>query len=122
MAIVVASFGGFVIVLGVLGIARPAWLLDVVTRVQNQIGLYAIAALRLIVGAACWLAAEASRAPLYLQVLGVVAILSGLITPFFGVDRFRAILDWWRGLPGPVVRAWSAVVVAFGASLVWAVR
>jgi len=37
------------------------------------------------------------------------------------VERFEAILGWWRARPPWMVRAWSGFVVLFGLSLVWAV-
>jgi len=121
MTLVVALFGAVVVALGLSGIASPTRLLDLVTRVQTRIGLYAIAALRLFLGAAFLAAAPESRAPLYLQAVGVIALVSGLATPFFGVRRFEAIVAWFRRWPDAGVRAWSLLVVAFGASLVWAV-
>ena len=121
MAIVVGSVGLLMVGLGVGGVASPARLLDLVASWQSQLGLYVIAAVRLLAGTAMLLAAGSSRAPLYLQVIGAVAIFSGLVTPFFGTERFAALLGWFRGLPPTVVRVWSLAVVALGASFVWAV-
>jgi hypothetical protein len=121
MTLAVALFGLFVAVLGAVGIASPRRLLDRVTRVQSQAGLYSIAGLRLGVGLALLLAAPESRLPPYLQVLGVLALISGAATPFVGVSRFEAILDWWRRRGPGFVRAWSGLVLLFGASLLWAV-
>jgi hypothetical protein len=121
MTLAVALFGLFVVTLGAVGIASPERLLALVTRAQSQLGLYFIAGVRLLVGVALLLAAPASRAPLYLQALGVVALISGAVTPFVGVSRFEAILDWWRQRGPGFVRPWSVLVLLFGASLVWAV-
>jgi hypothetical protein len=63
---------------------------------------------------------RSSRAPGYLLVLGVVAVVSGLVTPFLGLGRFEALLRWWRSRPDPAVRIWCAIVALFGLSLVWA--
>jgi len=40
------------------------------------------------------LAAPASRAPLTIRVLGLIVIIAGLSTPWFGVARSQAVLDW----------------------------
>ena len=66
-------------------------------------------------------AAPDSRAPTYLLILGAASVFSGLVTPFFGVRRFDAIVDWWRRRSEWVVRLWSAGVLLLGSSLVWAV-
>jgi hypothetical protein len=111
----------FVAALGVTGLLSPQRLLAVVARAQLQLGLYLIAGFRLLMGTALLLAAPSSRAPLYLQVLGGLSVISGIVTPFVGVRRFEAILAWWERRPPWAVRLWSAFVALFGLSLLWAV-
>jgi hypothetical protein len=120
-ALITALFGSFVALLGLAGITSPARLLDLVARAQSQLGLGLIAALRIAVGLAMLLAAAESRAPLYLQVLGALALLSGIATPLFGLRRFEALLAWWRARTPGFVRVFSVVVLLLGGSLVWAV-
>ncbi len=121
MTLAVALFGLFIAVLGLAGLRSPELLHDLMSRAVSQLGLYLIAGARLLLGVALLLSALSSRAPVYLQVIGAVAIVSGIITPFFGVRRFEAILGWLRRRPAWLVRLWCVVVVAFGLSLVWAV-
>jgi hypothetical protein len=121
MTLAVGLFGLCVVGLGVGGALAPERLLGMVTRVQARLGLRFIAALRLARGRARWLAAPGARAPLYLQALAVLSLVSGAVTPFFGAHRFEAVLAWWRRRPPAFVRVWSLFVAAFGASLVWAV-
>lgn len=121
MTLAVALFGLFVAALGAAGLASPEWLLALVTRAQAQLGLYFIAGFRLVLGAALLLAAASSRAPLYLQILGGLSLVSGVVTPFFGARRFEAILGWWRQRSSWAVRCWSGFVILFGLSLLWAV-
>lgn len=121
MTLAVALFGLFLAALGATGLAAPQRLLALVARAQSELGLYSIAGFRLLVGATLVFAAPTSRAPLYLEILGVVTLASGILTPFLGVRRFRAVLDWWRGRPPSLVRLWSGLVLLFGLSLVWAV-
>jgi len=121
MTLAVALFGLFIAALGIAGLSSPQRLLDLVTRVQSQLGLYFIAGLRLLMGVALLLAAPASRATPYLQVVGGLALISAVVTPFVGARRFQAILQWWRGRQSWAVRLWSLLVLVFGLSLVWAV-
>jgi hypothetical protein len=122
MGLVVGLFGAIVVGLGLAGVASPSRLLDLVARFQTPRGLYGIAALRVFLGVAFWVAAGPSRAPHYLQVLGVIAFAAGVATPLFGIERFAAIVAWWRERPEPMVRAWSALVALFGVSIIWAVQ
>ena len=121
MTLAVTLFGLFIAALGLAGLVSPPRLLALVARARSQLGLYFIAGLRLLLGVALLLAAPSSRAVLYLQVLGWLALVSGILTPFFGVRRFEAILEWWRERTPWVVRLWCGFVLLFGLSLVWVV-
>lgn len=107
--------------LGALGVVSPDRLLGVVRRFQSPAGLYAAAAIRLALGGALFLAAPTSRAPETLRILGIVILVAGVITPFFGLERFRRLLDWWAALGPGVIRAWAAFAAVFGLSLAYAV-
>ena len=108
MTLAVALFGLFVVSLGIAGVLSPQRFLARITRVLSDLGLYYIAGARLLLGAAFLLAAPTARAPLYLQILGGVALLSGVITPFFGVRRFEVLLAWWRERATWIIPSWSA--------------
>src|SRR5262249_39388617 len=81
--------------------------------------LYAAAALRIILRGALLLAAATSRAPSVLRLLGVVVLVAGVVTPFIGADRARALIDWWASRGSFVMRVWAGVAVVFGCFLVW---
>ena len=121
MTLAVALFGLFVAALGLAGVVSPDRLLAVITHAQSRLGLYGLAGLRLLIGVALLLAASASRAPLYLMILGGLALASGVLSPFVGARRLEAILTWWRSRSPGAVRLWSAFALAFGLSVVWAV-
>jgi hypothetical protein len=121
MSLLAALVGLLILALGALGVVSPARLLALVARSQSQRGLYFIAAIRVVIGVALVLAAAGSRAPAFLRILGVISVLAGLATPFFGVHRFQAILSWWSLRPAVVLRLWCLVVVLLGGAIVWAV-
>lgn len=105
---------------GALGVAAPARLLDLVRRFQTPRGLYFAAAIRVIFGVALFLAAPASRAPGVIRILGAFTAAVGLVTPAFGLARYRRLLDWWSSRGEGFVRAWAAVALVFGLLLVYA--
>jgi hypothetical protein len=82
-------------------------------------GFYAIAASRIAIGLMFVLAAPASRAPRTLRVLGLTVIIAGLATPWFGVARARAVLDWLASA-GPLwMRLDAGVGMVLGGFLVY---
>jgi len=115
------SIGLFIAGVGILGIVTPEALLTAARYGATPIGLYVVAALRLCFGFVLILAAAASRAPKTLRILGFIILVGGLITPFVGADRARAMLDWW-GAQGPaIIRLWAGLPFALGVFVTFAV-
>ena len=121
MSYVVALFGIFFTILGIFGLIFPSSVIAFVSRWQNQAGLYLAAIFRIMLGISSLFTASTSRAPHYLRILGVVAIVAGVATPFLGLHRFNAVIDWWSRQSIVFIRACLAVVVFFGLSLIWEV-
>ena len=106
---------------GALGIASPSRLLGVVRYFQTPMGLYFAAGIRVLLGVALLFAAATSRAPGLIHILGVIIIVIGVITPFFGLERFRRLLDWWSAQGSAFIRGWAALAFLFGLSLAYAI-
>ncbi len=106
---------------GALGIASPSRLLGVVRYLQTPVGLYFAAGIRVLLGVALLFAAPTSRAPGLILILGVAIIVIGVITPFFGLERFRRLLDWWSAQGSAFVRGWAVLALVFGLSLAYAI-
>ena len=79
--------GVLIILGGVMSFLAPDLLLSLGRSMITPGGLYAIAAVRIVLGVIFVLSAPASRAPRTLRVLGAIVIIAGLITPWFGVTR-----------------------------------
>ena len=121
MAIVAFVLSLFVAALGVVGTLSPKRLIGFVQQFQRPAGLYVAAILRIVFGVALLLAAARSHSPGGVRVLGIIILVSGIITPLFGLDRFRRILNWWFE-QGPVFqRAWAGFALLFGLLLAYAV-
>jgi len=121
MVFVAFALSLLVAVLGAVGIVVPASLLTIARPFLTPAGLYAAALIRLVLGTTLFVAAPTSRAPKTLRILSVVIIVAGLITPLIGVERTRAIVEWWAGQGAAFLRVWAGVALAFGLSLAYAV-
>lgn len=114
--------GALVIVAGAISFAAPALRLSLETWLMTPARLDAIAALRVALGLVFVVAARASRAPRTLRVLGFIVIVAGLMTPWFGVARSRAVLAW-LATAGPLwIRFDASVGMAMGGFLVYVFR
>jgi len=53
-------------------------------------------------------------------VLGIFIIIAGLVTPFFGMERSRALFDWWSMQGSFFTRAWPIAAVVLGLFIAYA--
>jgi hypothetical protein len=107
--------------MGALGVASPSRFVDVVRSFQTPMGLFFAGALRVILGVALFFSAPDSRAPALILVVSVAIIVRGVITPFFGVERLRRLLDRLSGKGSLFIRGWAILALALGLSLVYAI-
>ncbi len=121
MSLLIALFGLFIVILWGLGIVSPERLIRFARYWQSPTGLYLASAFRIVLGVLLFLAAPGSRAPTMLRILGVVIFVAGLVTPFFGLERFHKLLEWWAERGPAFKRTWAGCALAFGLLLVYAV-
>ena len=114
--------GWLMVVAGIVGIVSPGALLTVGGHFLTSFGLYAAAAIRIAVGIVLVRAASTSRSRSALRALGFFILLAGVITPFIGVERSRAMVEWWWAQGPAFMRAWAVLALALGAFVVRAVR
>jgi hypothetical protein len=120
MAIVALVLSLFIAALGMLGIVSPVKLLGIVRQFQRPAGLYALAILRVFLGVVLFLTAHTSRFPEVVRILSIIILVSGLITPLFGLERFRRLLNWWSARGPTFMRIWAGFALAFGLLLAYA--
>jgi hypothetical protein len=111
----------FIMVVGMVGGLTPDSLMTVGRYVVTPVGLYAVAALRVGIGLLLMLVARISRAPKTLRAFGAVALVAGLATPLFGVERARAIFDWEATQGTALIRVGAGLVLAIGGFIAFAV-
>jgi hypothetical protein len=114
--------GAFVILASAIGFAAPDLRLLLERSLITPAGLYAIAAVRIAIGLALALAAPASRRPRTIRVLGLIVIIAGLSTPWFGVARAQAVVDWLANTEPSFMRVDAVVGMAIGGFLVYVFR
>jgi hypothetical protein len=110
----------FVIAAGVTGIVAPDRLMSLRWMASTQMGLLGFAVLRATIGVVLIMVAPSTRAPKTLQACGAVMLLAGMVTPLFGVERTKAVLDWEVAQGQLLIRAGAVVIVAIGGCLAFA--
>jgi hypothetical protein len=114
--------GALLILASTISFAAPDLRLQLERSVMTPAGLDVIAALRIAIGLGFLLAAPASRAPRTIRGLGLILIIAGLSTPWFGVTRAQAVHNWVAGA-GPLgIRLAALVGMALGGFVVYVFR
>lgn len=121
MKALVLLIASAVVLIGLTGVVLPEGITRIGEYVATPVGLYVVAVLRVAIGFILIQAAPGSRYPTVLRVLGIVIMIAGFATPLFGVERSRAMLDWWSGLDPTFRRAEAGLAIVIGAFIAYAV-
>lgn len=112
------------LIIGAFGLAcaiSPSLLQEFGRSLLTPTALYIVATLRIGIGVVLLRVARTSRMPKVLRVLGILIIIAGVITPFFEVERSRAVFDWWSSQEPSFMRFSAGVAAALGLFIVYAV-
>lgn len=109
-----------IICIGLMALVAPDSFLSVAQSTVTPKGLYVIAGLRVIFGLVLLIAAAASRLPRTMRVVGAIALVAGLATPLFGLERARAIFSWSSVHGTSLIRVWGVIALAVGSLIAYA--
>jgi len=112
--------GVLVALQGLLGLAAPVAFVELVRFFQTPPTIYVAAVVRVAFGVVLVRAANQSRVPVALRLLGVAIVVGGALTPFIGVQFAQVILGWWAEGGSAVVRVWALGSLAIGAFIMYA--
>jgi hypothetical protein len=119
MRVAALIIGLLIAALGLIGVFAPDVLLRLVSMIHLPPALYLAALLRVAFGIIFIVAAPRSRLPTALRILGVIVILAGVLTPFFGAQMAEVALNSGSKNSG-TVRALAGAALAFGGFIVYA--
>jgi hypothetical protein len=106
--------------LGAVGIISPMSFLTFIRRFASPSWLTAVGALRVVMGVSLYFSSLVSRLSKFIRYLGMITFVSGLITPFFGVERTRRLISWWSHRGAEFLRIWAVAALGMGLLLAWA--
>lgn len=108
---------------GAIGLLVPSVLIWIGQRFTTPLHWFAIGAFRAAFGVLLLSVAKASRAPRTLRVVALIPLavaLGALATPFLGVERARATIEWWSSQGSGFVRLSALPVLALGVFVAYA--
>jgi hypothetical protein len=114
------AIGLLIAAVGTVGILAPSGLVWIANHSVAPVELYVIAAVRVAFGVLLISVAPASRAPKTLRVVGLIPLVAAIATPFVGVDRAPAIIEWWSQQGSGLVRLSAVFLLALGGFVAYA--
>ena len=111
----------FIAAMGALAIFFPGRANDMARLFADKTGLWVATAIRAVLGLGLLAAAEDSKAPMLLRILGLIILVVAIAMPLLGLDRHRRMIDWWLATNRTIQIVWGAVAFALGVFLIYAI-
>lgn len=112
---------GWLIVAGSFALlVAPGMMRKILAEFPKRHWIALAVSLRILIGILLIIAAPGTRAPMFVQIIGVIAIVAALFLALLGPARLQRFVEWFLRKPDRMFRCWSLFGLAFGAALVWA--
>lgn len=118
MRMVLMAFGGYMMGTGLLLLVAPELIKKFAQRSVTGPKRYVWAFIAGSFGLLMLWAAPASRAMLLIQVLGVLAMLKGVLLLALPAAALSRFVSWWLGLVRAAYRVWGLAALAIGIIIV----
>lgn len=119
MSAIVVIVGLIILGIGVLVLISPVSLKKMLQIFLAKQWWYLVTVIRILVGILFLLAASETGAPLFVRILGVLFILSGVAVPLMGAARIERLVSWWLERSDTTLRLWGLFAAAFGVAIFW---
>jgi len=119
MAVIVVIIGLIILGIGVLVLIAPVSLKKVLHIFLAKQWWTFVTVIRILVGTLFVLAASETGAPLFVRIVGILFILSGIVVPWMGTSRIERLVSWWLQRSDTTLRLWGLFAAAFGAAILW---
>jgi hypothetical protein len=117
--LIVALIGWIIVAIGLFGIARPRLIPEAVLGWPPDLLLYMTVGARIVLGLLLFFAAPPCRLPRFTRVIGVIAVLSGIVSALTGASRLESIVQWMSAKPTGVIRLMYTLDIILGAFLAY---
>lgn len=119
MTLLVAAFGAFFVVVGLVGLVQPDRFRSLFAGMDSQLRFILAIAIRVIMGALLWWLADDLRHPQVMRIIAAIAILAAVGILIMGQGRLDKLVVWWLSRSDGVLRLSALFAGAFGAYFVY---
>ena len=119
MTLLVAAFGAFFVVVGLVGLVQPDRFRSLFTGMDSQLRFILAIAIRVVMGALLWWLADDLRHPQVMRIIAAIAIFAAVGILIMGRGRLDKLVVWWLSLSDGLLRLSALFAGVFGAYFVY---
>ena len=116
---VVSAVGVLIVLAGIVILIAPGKCKKVFLTVAQGKFLYIAAAARVIIGVLFIMAADMTRTPTAIKVIGVLIVAAGVMIPIVGPKKLALFIQLMLVRKDSTLRLFGIVAAAIGAFFVW---
>ena len=120
MTVIVSILGVLAAAIGLMGVAQPRRIINLVEYWDGPTRFRLAIVVRLVLGVVLLVVAPDCRLPIVVSVLGIIAIVAAVAILIVGQRRLDSFIGWWLTRPPAVIRVSALFALAFGVLLVYA--
>lgn len=119
MAILVSILGVLAAAVGLIGLAQPRRIINLINYWEGPTRFRLAIAVRLVLGVVLLVVASDCRLPAVVTALGVIAIVAAVAILIVGQHRLDSFIAWWLARSPAVIRVSMLFALAFGVLLIY---
>jgi len=119
MAIAVKIIGIVFVFIAVIYLLKPDILKHLMEFFKKGRRLYFAGLLRFVLAVVFLLGANDCRIPWVIITLGILFIISGLLVFTLGLERLKAMLEWYQKQPSILLRVIALIALGVGAVIIY---
>lgn len=119
MVILVRLFGILIVALGIIFLAVPDAMKKYIAFWAKGKRIYTGGILSIVIGIIFLLAASQCKLVWFVVVMGIWALIKGIVLLTLGPEKWLSYINWWTVRPPAALRVLSLVAIALGILLVY---
>ncbi len=119
MILLVKLIGIFMACMGVAIMLNPSVMKKMISFWRKGKKLYAGGLLRVLFGVIFLVSSSQAMFPWVIYILGILMLLGAALIFILGLEKAKAILDWWDRKPHSVLRLMAILILAIGVLVIY---
>jgi len=115
----ITTFGIIYIIMGVILFMKPEYVRTLIDFFKVGRRVYIGGAFRIVIGAVLIYAAQKALIPWIPRIIGIIAVVGGIIIYPLGIQRIHAMMEWWKGSSDNRIRMIAVIAEMVGILLVY---